>query len=97
LFQLIHRQERVPFDLRKRSYERKAPQLVKERCMAFLMAVLEFLFGCHHAHLSRVFTIKGETYKVCFDCGAKFAYSLKTMSIVRRLPPAQVLTRFRIA
>jgi hypothetical protein len=65
--------------------------------MAFLMAVLEFLFGCHHAHLSRVFTIKGETYKVCFDCGAKLAYSLKTMSIVRRLPPTQLLTRFRIA
>lgn len=43
---------------------------------------LELAFGCHHGKLSRVFTIDGRTYKVCCDCGAKFAYSLETMSIV---------------
>jgi len=43
--------------------------------MAILLAVLDFLFGCHHVHLSRVFTLQGETYRVCCDCGAKFAYS----------------------
>jgi len=64
--------------------------------MEILLVVLEFFFGCHHVHLSRVFTLKGETYKVCCDCGAKFAYSLETMSIVRRLPLTPVLTRFRI-
>ena len=58
---------------------------------------LEFLFGCHHGQLSRVFTIGGESYQVCCDCGAKFAYSLQTMSIVRRLPSVPVMTRFRIA
>ena len=63
----------------------------------FLLAVLDFLFGCHHLHLSRVFTLEGETYKVCCDCGAKFAYSLETMSIERRLPLTPILTRFRIA
>ena len=68
-----------------------------EGFMAILAAVLEFLFGCHHAHLSRVFTLKGETYKVCCDCGAKFAYSLETMSIERRLQLTPVLTQFRIA
>jgi hypothetical protein len=62
-----------------------------------LLAVLDFLFGCHHIHLSRVFTLEGETYKVCCDCGAKFAYSLETMSIERRLPLTPILTRFRIA
>ena len=65
--------------------------------MEILLVALDFLFGCHHVHLSRVFTLKRETYKVCCDCGAKFAYSLKTMSIERRLPPTTVSTRFRIA
>jgi hypothetical protein len=44
--------------------------------------VLEFAFGCHHRKLSRVFTIRGRTYKVCCECGATFDYSLRTMSIV---------------
>jgi hypothetical protein len=65
--------------------------------MAILLAILDFLFGCHHVHLSRVFTLEGETYRVCCDCGAKFAYSLETMSIAHRLPLTPVLTRFRIA
>jgi hypothetical protein len=54
--------------------------------MAILLAILDFLFRCHHVHLSRVFTLQGETYRVCCECGAKFAYSLETMSIERRLP-----------
>jgi len=65
--------------------------------MQLFWAILEFLFGCHHVHLSRVFTLQKESYKVCCDCGAKFAYSLETMSVVRRLPVAPVVTRFRIA
>jgi len=65
--------------------------------MAVLLAILDFLFGCHHVHLSRVFTLHGETYRVCCDCGAKFAYSLETMSIEHCLPLVPVLTRFRIA
>jgi hypothetical protein len=65
----------------------------KGESMAILMAILEFLFGCHHVHLSRVFTLEGKTYRVCCNCGAKFAYSLATMSIERRLPPSPVLTR----
>lgn len=59
--------------------------------------ILDFLFGCHHGPLSRVFTIGGETYRVCCDCGAKFEYSLETMSVERRLSSAPVTTRFRIA
>ena len=34
--------------------------------------MIQFIFGCHHRHMSRVFTIKGRTYKVCFDCGEEF-------------------------
>ena len=40
--------------------------------MKLLWAVFEFIFGCRHRHLSRVFTIKHRTYCVCFDCGREF-------------------------
>jgi hypothetical protein len=49
--------------------------------MDWLLRVLNFLFGCHHRNVSRVFSIGGETYKVCCDCGTKFNYSLEKMSI----------------
>lgn len=65
--------------------------------MEILLAALEFLFGCHHKNLSRVFTIDAHTYRVCCDCGARFGYSLETMSVARRLPVVPVLTRLRTA
>jgi len=65
--------------------------------MEILLAIFDFLFGCHHSNLSRVFTLGGETYRVCCDCGAKYRYSLTTMSTERRIPLTPVLTRFRIA
>ena len=34
--------------------------------------ILQFALGCRHRHLSRVFTIKRRTYRVCFDCGEEF-------------------------
>ena len=49
--------------------------------MTYIAAALDFLFGCHHSNLSRVFTINRRTYRVCCDCGAQFRYSLDTMSI----------------
>ncbi|MBV8052442.1 MAG: hypothetical protein JOZ80_14730 [Acidobacteriaceae bacterium] len=65
--------------------------------MTRIISAFDFLFGCHHGHLSRVFTLGGETYRVCCDCGAKYSYSLQAMSIERRLPQPPVPTRFRIA
>ena len=56
---------------------------------------LERAFGCHHSHLSRVFTIDGHSYKVCCDCGARFRYSLRTMSILRRHKHFPGLRRLR--
>ena len=49
-----------------------------------VLRLLDFLFGCHHTNLSRVFTIGRRTYRVCCDCGAEFDYSLQTMAINRR-------------
>jgi len=48
--------------------------------------ILDFALGCHHSELSRVFTIKKRTYKVCFKCGGEIAYSWTLMRPVRRNP-----------
>jgi hypothetical protein len=40
--------------------------------MKLLLALFQLVFGCRHRHVSRVFTIKHRTYKVCFDCGREF-------------------------
>ena len=40
--------------------------------MKLFFGVIQFIFGCRHRHLSRVFTIKDRTYRVCFDCGREF-------------------------
>ena len=60
-----------------------------------LADVLEYALGCHHRHLSRVFTLKGRTYKVCCDCGATFDYSLRAMSIVHHRGKLPALRRLR--
>jgi hypothetical protein len=48
--------------------------------MGLFLRVLDFVFGCHHSNLSKVFTIDCRTYRVCFGCGSTFDYSLETMS-----------------
>jgi hypothetical protein len=65
--------------------------------MERLMSSLDFLFGCHHSQLSRVFTIGGRTYRVCCDCGAKFKYSLASMSMERRFRAFNRPTRSLLA
>lgn len=54
-----------------------------------LASALDFAFGCHHRHLSRVFTIKGKTYKVCCDCGTHLPYSLDRMAVVHSRAASQ--------
>ena len=49
------------------------------------MRIFDFLFGCRHAELSRVFTIDGRTYRVCCTCGSQFNYSLASMRMGGRL------------
>jgi hypothetical protein len=62
--------------------------------MKVLLAVFGFVFGCRHRHLSRVFTIKHRTYKVCFDCGREFDLpnpqeAAGTNSVARLAPKTQ--------
>lgn len=40
-----------------------------------LLWIFEFVFRCRHRELSRIFTIKGRTYQVCFKCGREFERS----------------------
>ena len=93
----IHLPESTLSDVGAGSRDQNEYETHKGESMAILLTILDFLFGCHHVHLSRAFTLQGETYRVCCDCGAKFAYSLDAMSIEQRLPLTPVLTRFRIA
>jgi hypothetical protein len=51
----------------------------------WLLKSYDFVFGCHHRDLSRVFTIEGRTYRVCCGCGVKFTYSLENMSTERHV------------
>ena len=39
---------------------------------------------CLHSNLTRLFTIEGQTYKVCVDCSRHIFYSPETMLPLRR-------------
>jgi hypothetical protein len=52
-----------------------------------LLWMFQFAFGCHHRHLSRIFTIKKRTYKVCFDCGTEFDMPDPYSSLILRDSP----------
>ncbi|MFY9748944.1 MAG: hypothetical protein WA891_02185 [Acidobacteriaceae bacterium] len=58
--------------------------------MDILTAIFDFLFGCRHADLSRVFTIGGQTYRVCCTCGTRLSYSLSRMRLGARCPETPV-------
>ena len=48
-----------------------------------MLSGFEFVFGCYHGQLSRVFTIKKRGYKVCLDCGRELEYSWESMRFLR--------------
>ncbi len=54
--------------------------------MAWLEAIYNFFyelfFGCCHGNLTRPFTIRKHSYKVCLDCGTQFPYSLEKMRLL---------------
>jgi hypothetical protein len=62
-----------------------------------VLRIFQFAFGCHHSQMSRVFTIKKRTYRVCFVCGQEFEYSWALMDMGRpavsfgaHQPPARI-------
>jgi hypothetical protein len=46
-----------------------------------LLEALDWLFGCHHSKLSRVFTLHARTYRVCCACGREFEFCWETLSV----------------
>lgn len=63
---------------------------------AFLEIIFDWIFGCHHRHLSRVLTIDRQTYQVCLACGTRLRYSWRTMSLMKTETP-QTLRSFAAA
>ena len=54
--------------------------------MSWLRAIYEFFyeifFGCSHGNLTRPFTLRSESYKVCLDCGKQFPYCVEKMRLL---------------
>ena len=40
--------------------------------MKLFLRIFQYIFGCGHRYLSRLFTIKRRTYKARFYCGREF-------------------------
>jgi hypothetical protein len=59
--------------------------------MNALRKIAQFAFECHHAELSRVFTIQKRTYQVCFKCGKEVDYSWDLMRPQEPIVTAQRL------
>ncbi|HWN98524.1 MAG TPA: hypothetical protein VNS63_04570 [Blastocatellia bacterium] len=56
------------------NYIRMQPQSVRGggfRRESSLGGAVRGIFKCRHRELSRPFTLSGETYRVCLDCGAR--------------------------
>jgi hypothetical protein len=37
-------------------------------------SIFNWLFGCRHRELTRVFTLDQQTYRVCLSCGARIPF-----------------------
>ena|SRR5215469_953918 len=55
------------------------PQTTASDAYERVCELFRLAFGCHHRTLSRVFTLEGRTYRVCYVGGAYFDYCLQTM------------------
>ena len=42
-----------------------------------LERLIQQFFGCPHRRIGRMFTRKGDTYRVCLDCGMRCGLDLK--------------------
>lgn len=54
------------------------------------IGIIGKLFGCWHKELTRPFTIGGDSYRACVDCGARKQFDLQNLQTVGAFhyPPA---------
>jgi hypothetical protein len=64
----------------------KLPRFSRGLIMQWILRAYDIVFGCHHGNLSRVFSIEGNTYRVCCQCGSKFPYSWELMCMITKVP-----------
>lgn len=43
------------------------------------IGIIAGIFGCWHKHLSRPFTTRRDSYRVCVGCGARRGFNPKTL------------------
>ena len=65
--------------------------LANTRKSSIFLRIMNWFFGCRHDSMSRVFTLKSRSYRVCYDCGHEFNYSLTQMKIAAEPIPARIL------
>lgn len=51
-----------------------SPSVAAPKTLSFLVR----LFGCRHHDMSRPFTIEGESFKTCLNCGARRCFDPRT-------------------
>jgi hypothetical protein len=61
------------------------------------MCVYEALFACRHGRQTRPFTLAGQTYKVCTDCGKQIFYSVDRMEPLTRAEMRRLQARLPLA
>ena len=54
-------------------------------------SIFNLMFRCRHSRLSRPLSttdehgVRGESYLVCLECGARFSYDAKAMRVGKRI------------
>jgi hypothetical protein len=58
------------------------------------------LFGCRHKEMSRPFSVKGQAYRSCVDCGARRQFNLERWEMqgdyYYGLPTSGIISRDRL-
>jgi hypothetical protein len=49
---------------------------------AMLSRIASRVFGCWHREMSRPFTLGGQSYRACLDCGARRSFDTKNWKMV---------------
>jgi hypothetical protein len=71
----------VMYELKQGARER---QSIWSQLTAGVEALLTRVFGCWHREMSRPFTLRARSYRVCLECGAHRRFNPRTWELVGR-------------